>query len=700
MNRLTLLMLLLLLIPGVNAQHVNNNVAAKDNQFSDSINRIEKLIIAGKITGKKDTAYSLTSLREAANNAKAIQNNFLQAKAFCAIGDIYFSLNIYNRALPNFGRAADLFYETAAQPEIVYAILGLAKSQYYRGNYSRAAENFVDVVKKSKEYKLPELSGEANEYLGLIYGAFQNFQRNTEVYLKALEIKKELNDDKGIVRVAANLSQIYYQLGKFDSSLIFANIAFSSAQKLNFATDMYMAQFTRTASLIRLKKIKEAEQELLFFEQNKNHFQDANLLIRYQTLLGNYYLAKKQENISRFHYDSALAIVKHNAFPELLIIIYNDMATAYFEQGDIYKAYDAYKKYNRQLSLFYTGDNVTKLANLEGLVSLEASKDEIKQLNNENKLKALLLQNEQSIRQNLALQNLLKDSNLAQAKLLNDALARENNYKQGKLNDEKKLSNVITSENHLQKEKLANEKKLRIYLLSGLGLFIVLGAVIFSMYRRQKSKNNLIQKQADDLQMLMKEIHHRVKNNLQVISSLLDLQSLTIDDKHASEAIKESRNRVYSMALIHQNLYREENIRGIDMPGYINKLVQSLLQSYNAGENRIKLKTDIDPLSLDVDMVIPIGLVLNELITNSLKYAFNKTNEGTLQISLKKSDEELLLKVHDNGSGFPNGLNVWQTKSFGYKLIKAFAQKLKARLEVYNDNGACILLHIKKIKFA
>ncbi len=99
-------------------------------------------------------------------------------------------------------------------------------------------------------------------------------------------------------------------------------------------------------------------------------------------------------------------------------------------------------------------------------------------------------------------------------------------------------------------------------------------------------------------------------------------------------------------------------------------------------------------------MVIPIGLVLNELISNSLKYAFNHTHSGTLTIALKKYEDEMLLSVRDNGTGFPAGLNIFKTNSFGYKLVKAFAQKLKARLEVYNDSGACILLHIKKMKFA
>jgi two-component system, sensor histidine kinase PdtaS len=201
----------------------------------------------------------------------------------------------------------------------------------------------------------------------------------------------------------------------------------------------------------------------------------------------------------------------------------------------------------------------------------------------------------------------------------------------------------------------------------------------------------------------MKEIHHRVKNNLQVISSLLDLQSHTIGHKQASEAIRESRNRVQAMALIHQNLYREgDNMKSIKMEDYINSLVLSLFSSYNVKKNKIGLKTKIDPVSADAEPVILMGLVLNELISNALKYAFCNKETGTLSITLKQNEnsDHFLLEVKDDGAGFPPGFNIYRSESFGYKLVKAFAHKLKARLEVFNDNGACVQLYIRKFKIA
>jgi two-component system, sensor histidine kinase PdtaS len=669
-------------------------------QNADSVKQVEELITEAKKYMEKDTGVALKLLRQAVEESTKMKNDFLQAKAYSKIGDIYFQQNLYNRALPNFSRAADLFYETASHYDIAYNTLGVAKSQYYRGNYTRAAASFTEVIKRSEQYGLPQIKAEAFEYLGLVHGAFQNLQLNAGDYIKSLALKQQLHDDKGIVRVAANLSDIYFKLAKFDSALFFSNLAFTAAEKLNLSTEMYMAKIKKASSLIRLKKIKEAEGEIAFFEKTIKQRQDANLQVRYQTLLGSYFLAINDEKKSTFHYDSALAVIKRNAFPELLIIVYNDMAAAYYADGNMMKAYDSYKKYNRQLALFYTGDNITKLAVLEGLVSLEASKDEIINLNNQNKLKAVLLLHGQDVRKRLAWENFLKDSILKKEKMLSDALVRENNYRQEKLDDEKKLSSSVTREFSLQHEKLTNERKLRITLLSGLALFIALGAVIFMMYRRQRKKSAIIQKQSDDLQTLIKEIHHRVKNNLQIISSLLDLQALSIKDKQAAGAVREGKIRVQSMALIHQNLYNEGNIKGIVMEDYIKNLVENLFDSYNIQKEKIKLVTDIEYLNLDVDTVIPLGLIINELISNSLKYAFKESGNGEIYVALKESNNQLHLQVKDNGCGFPHNFTRVQNNSFGYNLINAFAHKLKARLDIYNDSGACVSMNISRYRLA
>lgn len=228
-----------------------------------------------------------------------------------------------------------------------------------------------------------------------------------------------------------------------------------------------------------------------------------------------------------------------------------------------------------------------------------------------------------------------------------------------------------------------------------------IAALLFWGYRnKQRShalladKNQIIQKSLQEKEVLLKEIHHRVKNNLQVISSLLSLQSRRVEDQSVQEAILEGRNRVRSMAMIHQNLYQTEKLTTINVEEYIEQLAQNLFASYNIEPDRISMDTQIQALELDVDVLIPLGLILNELITNALKYAFPEGREGKIRVSLQRETEQLELRVKDNGIGLPDDFEPNTTKSMGYQLVNSLVRKLKGRLEVQNQVGTDILLSI------
>ncbi|MBL7701421.1 MAG: hypothetical protein JNM14_04185 [Ferruginibacter sp.] len=318
---------------------------------------------------------------------------------------------------------------------------------------------------------------------------------------------------------------------------------------------------------------------------------------------------------------------------------------------------------------------------------------EVALLSADKKLAALQLFQEAEKRSALERENALMDSIVSSEKAITLSTSREKEK-------ETSLNAALGRENILKENELVKEKNLRWSLVAGAAVLLLSSIAIFILYRKQKRKNVIIEKQSADLEVLMKEIHHRVKNNLQVVSSLLDLQSHTITDSQASAAVKEGKNRVQSMALIHQNLYSEGNIKGIMVKDYISNLVQSLSDSYNITNDKVKVNINIDDLNLDVDTMIPLGLVLNELVSNSFKYAFKETSPGILNIVLEEKDEKLHLKVSDNGSGFPVDMDVKSTKSFGLKMIRAFAQKLKATLDIYNNNGAVVEMEISKFKAA
>ena len=190
-------------------------------------------------------------------------------------------------------------------------------------------------------------------------------------------------------------------------------------------------------------------------------------------------------------------------------------------------------------------------------------------------------------------------------------------------------------------------------------------------------------------ELLLREIHHRVKNNLQVISSLLSLQSRTSKDEQAIEMAKESQNRIKVMALIHEKLYRSKDFANVEFNDYIKNLANDLFASYRVSASRISLKLEIEDLSLGIDTAIPTGLIINELVTNCLKYAFSKDSDGEIRISLRSlNDGQNELIVSDNGVGIPETLDIKNAESLGLRMITNLTERsLHGNVSINRNNG-------------
>jgi two-component sensor histidine kinase len=218
--------------------------------------------------------------------------------------------------------------------------------------------------------------------------------------------------------------------------------------------------------------------------------------------------------------------------------------------------------------------------------------------------------------------------------------------------------------------------------------------VLFISFRNNRKKNKRLRKQNKEKEFLLKEIHHRVKNNLEVVSSLLALQTAQVKDPNVVSAMKESQNRVYSMSIIHQRLYQNDHLSTIGMKDYFFNLGTHILDSFGE-EERIKINYKMAELHLDVDTAVPMGLIVNELLTNSLKYAFPNKQPGEITIDLhKKSANEIKLLVKDNGIGQTEGEPIKGT-GFGKKLIELLTRQLDGSMEVVYTSGTQYLFNFK-----
>ncbi|QHG16321.1 PAS domain S-box protein [Nostoc sp. ATCC 53789] len=217
------------------------------------------------------------------------------------------------------------------------------------------------------------------------------------------------------------------------------------------------------------------------------------------------------------------------------------------------------------------------------------------------------------------------------------------------------------------------------------------------LVQRQKAqvklKNALAEKE-----VLLKEVHHRVKNNLQIVSSLLQLQSQTLKDPEAIKVLRESQNRIESISLIHKNLYTSANIGQIDVADYISNLAASLLISYQIWPDRITLETDIDSVNLNVDQAIACGLVINELISNALKHAFPNQQVGTISIALRNINNSIEMTIQDNGIGLPANLDWTNTDSLGLSLVyDLVTEQLEGNITLERNHGTGFKIKFKQL---
>ncbi|WGF92982.1 tetratricopeptide repeat-containing sensor histidine kinase [Aequorivita marisscotiae] len=283
---------------------------------------------------------------------------------------------------------------------------------------------------------------------------------------------------------------------------------------------------------------------------------------------------------------------------------------------------------------------------------------------------------------------------------LNTIIARQDSELQVKYETAQKDIEILN-----QEAKIAQQRKTQILYIGVAGLLAI---ILFGMYftlkniRKKRRALALLNSELDaknkQNELLLKEIHHRVKNNLEMVKSLIALQSAKLDDGASKEAMLASQNRVQSMGIIHQKLYQGENLGSIEMKDYFINLSEGVLDTFKA-EEKVKIECAMDHLNLDVDTAVPIGLIVNELLTNALKYAFPEGTQGKINISLSKQNEELFLKVSDNGIGKTKGSKPKGT-GFGTQLIQLLTQQLNGTITEENTQGTTVLFNFRNFKTA
>lgn len=237
------------------------------------------------------------------------------------------------------------------------------------------------------------------------------------------------------------------------------------------------------------------------------------------------------------------------------------------------------------------------------------------------------------------------------------------------------------------KEGTPHVGEIRVSFLRAEGRRVGIQAIIRDITERKQAEDR-IKASLLEKELLLQEVHHRVKNNLQVISSLLSLQGRTLNDKLAKEIFRETKDRIRSLALVHEQLYRSEDLARIDFTDYVRDLTTHLFHSHSINSSAIEMQLNIDDVYLDINTAIPCGLIINELVTNALKHAFPMREKGRIWINLEsKNNGNYLLSVRDDGVGFPSELDFQNTESLGLQLVNMLVHQLNGTISINGSGG-------------
>ncbi|WP_339706055.1 histidine kinase dimerization/phosphoacceptor domain -containing protein [uncultured Kriegella sp.] len=526
------------------------------------------------------------------------------------------------------------------------------------------------VLEKARNKVMPIDRAFLNTQLGYVYERRGRLQEAIDYALESLKIGVELNDRKTMALAYSDLSNLFWKQSKFETGLEYG---------------------LKSLKLFEERGITDLDYDFTLY------------------VVGNNYLALKEYDKAQKHYEHAIVIGERYGF-------YNNLSDVYISLVDLYAYLNQFEKASKvgmnavkyaellenNFMEMRSWLSIGKMQNVQGkyVSAIESLKKCITIATNDFGDAYYLSQAYETLGKAYAGNHNYQEAYQAFAKydaLKNLIFTAEADQRTALLRTEFDVANkegtILTQETQLKKQRT---KQTFITIIACL-LFLLL-LLSYKAIQNNVKKNELLKRQNGEKEFLLKEIHHRVKNNLEIVSSLLSLQAAQTQDSGVLDAFEESKHRVHSMGMIHQKLYMGKNLAAIEMRDYFINLAEYSLSVFGV-EDRVVVTVDMSPLELDVDMAIPIGLMVNELLTNALKYAFPDMENGKIRISLKKTDQIFQLEVNDNGVGKTHKTQTEGT-GFGTQLIALLTRQLDGKMTLNTDQGTLVSIQFQSNKAA
>lgn len=581
-----------------------------------------------------------------------------------------------------------------------HSLLVLGNAYSYMGVYDSTINAYSKAIEICK-YSDSSLYADILYNRGVVFVYMGEFDSALYHFNKSMDVLFGINDSSNIDGIYDAMGVVYYYKSEYLKAIEYYQKALLIAEKFdnrNLMAQLFLHIGAIYNEMDDLTKAEEYTQKSLEINNELNDIYDIAVAL---DNLGNIYLRKKEYQKAIEYCNKALTIFKEGGFESDEAMVYSNLGQAYEGLGDLNKAMEHYKE-----SLAIARDQRQKLLVIQNLRFMADISKQRKSYHqaleylNESETLAQEVQNPSEFYElYLAKSELYAELNdyrnayinyLAYTSIKDSVFTQQKheqiNELQTKYETEQKEKELEQKEFKIQGQiaELKQQRTLRNFLFLILTLILVVLVILYRFYIIKRNANN-------EKEALLKEIHHRVKNNLQVISSLLSLQTRHLSDLEFKGVVEESQGRVRSMALIHEMLYQQEKLSKIDIKKYIEQLTSAIASSFKQNKE-IKCNLDIEEIHLDIEKAVPIGLIINELITNAFKYAFKGIDKGMITLTLKKENKKYRLHVADNGIGLPANFSLEKIDSLGLKLVILLTQQLKGTYELGSKKGTVYTL--------
>lgn len=535
------------------------------------------------------------------------------------------------------------------------------------------------IVKESQRSGYAKGTADAKAKIGVAYDLKGMQEEALPYFLDAIKIQEKIKDSVGLAFTYNNLGLMYYAQYAYEPARKYIERSLEIDRALGNKSEM-------AGSLINLGIIytylDSLDKSLSLYEQSLGIYSQladsAGIMVVYTNMAKIYFSQKNYKKALEYNLLNE-AYLERNPHPERLSAVYNSLANIYLKLNNAAKSIEYAK---RDLEHCQT-NNLTYRKQF----SYETLSDVYSEMGDYNSAN-VYLKSYVSLRDSI----LSEDKNARIAEM------------QVKYESERKDNEILKVK--LEKETdAARARKQKTILFVGLLLFA--GGLLFVSwaYRSKRRINRLLDEKnklneaiIEQKQLMMGEVHHRVKNNLQLISSMIDLESRNVTDDATKSIVSDIQKRVGAISILHQFLYDKDkdSIDKADAAMYLRQLGDGLNKSFRSSEKQVDIHYEVEPLQLGTDALVPIGLIVNELITNSFKYAFTE-NGGSIFVRLFRKEHLLILEVEDNGKGIKDEPS--KSTSFGLTMIRSLCRQLDAVWDVETKNGLKNRFEIKKINY-